>query len=285
MDHDIFNEWHWVSLSPFPWWALGLLGLALITGFYWSAFSLKKQDGWRRGVLLGLRAVSVLALFFLLLEPGKRWMQVTKVKNRVAILLDSSLSMGFSLTSGKQTRYQAAQQIVKSSESFWKELSTRFQVEFFLFDKNLQAINKNQITETAPRGGTTDIANSFRQINSGSDSSRQKLAGIVLISDGADNREWANGLSAADKEKLKEMNVPISAIALGEGQFRDLSVERIEGDDFAFVRNSMEIAATFRVVGFPKGSIPVALKREGQVVATRNLQVQKDGDIRVVLSF
>ncbi len=285
MESSIFNEWRWVSLSPFPWWALGLLGLALIAGFYWSAFSLKKQDGWRRGVLLGLRAASVLVLFLLLMEPGKRWMQVTKVKNRVIVLLDSSLSMGFSLAPGKQTRYQAAQQIIKSSESFWKELSTRFQVDFFIFDKNLQAINRNKIVETAPRGVMTDIANTFRQISSDSDSSRQKLAGIILFSDGADNKEWSKGLSAPDKEKLKEMNVPISVIALGEGRFKDLSVERIEGDDFAFVRNSMEIVATFRVVGFTKGSFPVALKREGQVVATRNLQVQKDGNIKVVFSF
>ncbi|MBI5543464.1 MAG: theronine dehydrogenase, partial [Deltaproteobacteria bacterium] len=113
MDSIVYNEWRLVSLSPFPTWALGLMAVAIAVGVWLSTLALRRESRpGRRWLLLGLRGVAALALIALLLEPGQRLMQTSRVKNRVALLLDRSASMGFPASPGGEPRLETAKKLL-----------------------------------------------------------------------------------------------------------------------------------------------------------------------------
>ncbi|MFN7135614.1 MAG: theronine dehydrogenase, partial [Myxococcales bacterium] len=137
-----------------------------------------------------------------------------------------------------------------------------------------------------PRGGSTDVASALRQTAAGGGAAAgRKLSGVLVVSDGADNAELAAGLTAEAREAIVGLKVPVNTVAVGAGGLKDLAVERVAVDDFAFVRNTIDVEATIRVKGFGSAQVPVTLKREGQLVATRNVHAEGDGAYKVVFSF
>jgi hypothetical protein len=69
----------------------------------------------RRAALVALRAVAALAALLLLAEPALRVVQTTRVRNRLAVLVDRSRSMNFPVEPGGETRVQAAARFVAAS--------------------------------------------------------------------------------------------------------------------------------------------------------------------------
>src|SRR6516165_7055162 len=99
MNPSSFNAWKLVSLSPLPIWALRL-------------------------------SAGAAALFFVL-EPGIRNLQVARMKNRVAVLVDRSASMSFPATPGGKTRTEVVAEYLKSVEPQWSALQDRFTMEVY----------------------------------------------------------------------------------------------------------------------------------------------------------
>jgi uncharacterized membrane protein len=287
LDSSPYNEWRLVSLSPFPAWALGLLALAALAGVALATLSLRREPRpGRRALLLALRLAAAGALVLLLLEPGRRLMQTTRVKNRLVVLLDRSASMGFPAAPGGQSREEVAKALLRGASGALSELAGRFTVELYAFDKDVQAVDPARLPEVSPAGAATDLAGAIRQAAAGGGAAAgRKLSGVVVLSDGADNAELGGGLTPKVKSMLQELKAPVSTIAVGAGGLKDLAVERVAVDDFAFVRNTVEITATFGVHGFGPVEIPVVLKREGRIVVSRVLKATGDGSFPVSFSF
>ena len=74
------------------------------------------------------------------------------------------------------------------------------------------------------------------------------LAGIVLVSDGADNGALADAIDSGDeakaidvKRRLKALGAPVFVVDVAGGELRDLAVSSVKVDDFAFVRSRIEL--------------------------------------------
>ena len=75
-------------------------------------------------------------------------------------------------------------------------------------------------------------------------------------------------------------------VAVGTDAPRDLAVERVAVDDFAFVRSTLTVEATLRARGFGREDVTVLLKREGQVVAQATVKLEPGKETYAVpLSF
>ena len=288
MDPTVYNEWRLVSLSPFPSWALVVLGLAAVAGTVLALHALARETRLaRRRLLLSLRVAAAIALVLLVLEPGRRLIQTTRVKNRVVVLLDRSASMGFPSEPGGASRSEAMLSMIERSSDKLAELSERFTVEMLGFDRDIQTLEPDRLrVQLEPQGAGTDIAAALRQAATGTGAAAgRKLSGIVLVSDGADNAELAEGLDSRARAALEELGVPVSSVIVGGASVKDLAIEKVAVDDFAFVRNTIEVTATLRAHGFGAMEVPVSLKREGRVVATRIAKVDGAGAYPVTFSF
>jgi uncharacterized membrane protein len=282
MNTATFNAWKLVSLSPLPAWALGLLALGLLLGVGLAAWGVRREPSRARRVSLWtLRALAGLAALFFLLEPGVRQLQVARMKNRLAVLVDRSASMGFPVESGGQSRAQAAAAFLQRAAPGLQALQDRYTVEVYGFDPELSPTSAEALLREPPRGGSTDLLGALRSAAAGSQGAR-KLGGVLLLSDGADNAELAQGVSGRARAALRDLGVPVSTVAVGQEALKDLAVERVKADDFAFVRNSLSIEVDVRGRGFSGKDIPVVLSQEGKTVASKTVRLTSPDDVKSV---
>jgi hypothetical protein len=102
---DSIDTWKLVSLSSLPPAVLVALGLALLVSVGLAAWGVRRESSaLRRWLMWSLRALAAISALFFLLEPGVRRLQVARVKNRVAVLVDRSASMTFPVAPKGPTR-------------------------------------------------------------------------------------------------------------------------------------------------------------------------------------
>ena len=240
----------------------------------------------RRAGLTALRAVTALLALFLLVEPAVQLLQTVRVRHRFAVLADASRSMRFPLEGGGPSRAEALSAYLAEHRDELQRLSERVDLEWSTFAGEVTPTDAAAVLKgITPRGGKTDLLGALRAVTAAGSSSR-RLAGVLLLSDGADNGALAGGLSAAARAELQAMKVPVNVVAVGRDAPRDLAVERVAVDDFAFVRNTLTVEVTLKAHGFGAEAFTLVLRREGAVVAQAPVKLVP-GQERVVvpLSF
>jgi uncharacterized membrane protein len=279
-----YNAWKLVSLSGLPTWALVLLGLGLVAGVVLAGLGVRNEPSRRRkAALWTLRILAGLAALFFLLEPGLRLMQVAQVKNRVAVLVDRSASMTFPVDEAGRTRSGVVADWLEAAAPDFQRLSDRFVVEVHGFDPELSPLSVEALRTVPPTGGRTDLLSAIRSVKAGDQGAgARKLSGILLVSDGADNADLAGGVQGAARAALADLGVPVSTFLVGKDGLRDLAVERVKVEDFAFVRNALTVEVEVRARGFPGQSVPVVLSREGSTVASRTVRVTGEDELQTV---
>jgi len=281
LDAPVYDSWRFAALSPLPAWALALAGLVAAASVVLAWRGLRGEPSRRRRALLvALRAASAALALFLLAEPAVQLLQTARVRRRFAVLVDGSRSMGFPVEPGGPSRADAAASLLASRRGELDRLADRVDVEWWGFSTDAAPVDAGN--PPAPRGGRTDLLAALRSAAGGS----RKLAGALLLSDGADNAALAEGLDAAARRELGALGFPVNVVAAGAEAPRDVAIERVAVDDFAFVRNTLTVEATLRVRGYEREEVEVVLRREGAVVASARVKLAPGRDrYTVPLSF
>jgi len=271
----VYNDWRVVLLSPWPTWLLVLLGALAVAGVVLAARGLRKErSGVRKTVLLSLRTVSMLAALFVILEPGVRLLQTAQVRSRLAILIDGSASMQLPTEAGGTSRAAEAAAWLSRVTPALQELEANYSLEYYQYDDGLQPIEASAAVGGLPSTGeTTDLLPSLRALTGGGSHGGRKLAGAVVIGDGTDHGELKAGLGGATRKALEGLKIPVSTVAVGGGAVKDLAIEAVVVEDFAFVRNTVEIEAKVAASAMGTLDVPVVLRREGQVVSQQSVRV------------
>jgi uncharacterized membrane protein len=278
----VYDSWRLASLSPLPGWALALCAVAAgaATWLAWRGIRSEPSRG-RRTLLVALRAASAALALFLLAEPAVQLLQTARVRRRFAVLVDASRSMGFPVEAGGPTRAEAVSRLLASRKGDLAALGDRVDVEWWTFAGDASPADAGGAVP-APRGGRTDLLAALRTASAGS----RKLAGALLISDGADNATLAEGLGGQARAELKALGFPVNVVTAGAEAPRDVAIERVAVDDFAFVRNTLTVEATLRVRGYSREEVEVVLRREGSVAASAKVRLEPGRDrYTVPLSF
>ncbi len=127
MDSSAVDTWKLVSLSGLPVWALWTLGVAVLVAAVLACLGVAKESiAARKWSLWILRILAAVAAIFFLLEPGLRKVQVARVKNRVAVLVDRSASMTFPVAVGEKSRSAAVAESLNSLTPQMEAMKDRF---------------------------------------------------------------------------------------------------------------------------------------------------------------
>jgi uncharacterized membrane protein len=283
-----YNAWRLTALTPLPGWAIALAALAAAGAVLLAVRGLRSEPRRaRRAVLVALRAVAALLALFLLLEPALELLQTARVRNRFAILLDASRSMNFPVERDGEPRAAAAGAFLAKHGAELERLSDRVDLEWYTFGADVAPVDPAEAARGVPgRAGRTDLLGALDAIGSGAGGSTRRLAGALVVSDGADNAALAEGAGPEARAKARALGVPVNAIAVGRSAPKDLAVERVAVDEFAFVRNTVTIEVTLRARGFSDEEVRLVLRREGAVVASATVRLERGRDrYTVPLSF
>lgn len=294
-----FNDWRLVALSPLPHWALALLGFGAVAAVYFAWRGLEPEGrSRRRFTLISLRGVAAGLAFLLVLEPGIELLATTKIRGRVAVLVDQSRSMSLPSSAGGPSRADVAAKLVGNAADR-AALESRFQVEYYGFGEGIWPLDAASLTrktgeEPAPGAPSLRDAEHSYLVPALEEAARsggsRPLAGLVLVTDGADNGVLAEAVgdkarAGEMRDRLKALGTPVFALDATAGELRDISVAAVKVDDFAFVRNTVDVEVDIASNGFGNKVVPVTLERQGQLVVSAPAVLKDSGTTRVKLPF
>jgi uncharacterized membrane protein len=290
----VFNDWRFVALTRLPAWVVGLAAMAALAAVVLAWRGMRAEPrGNRRRVLVLLRGVAAALAVLLVMEPGIELLATTKLRGRVAVLVDRSRSMLLPAAPGGSSRTDAVASVLGDAADR-AALESRFQVDYFAFAEGASpadpaALNA-RIDPQAPGLDRTQVLPSLEEAVRAA--AGRPLAGVVLMSDGADNGVLGDALAeeespemAEARARLKALGTPVHALDAAGGQLKDLAIAAIKVDDFAFVRNTVEVEVELAQRGYGPLAVPVVLEREGQVVTTRDVTVSEGRAATVKLPF
>jgi uncharacterized membrane protein len=268
-----YNEYRWIALTP--WGRTGLIAggavAVAIVALSWRA-SARLGSPLRRAAVVGLRAGAVGAALVLFLEPAVELRQVAREPNRVAILVDDSASMALQDEPGGATRSERARAILAASSATFADWKRHHLLDFYRFGDSVRPSTAESAAAGPAAGRATLLRDALAQVRSryqGSD-----LAGIIVLSDGTATgglRDGAMGAGAADF--LKSLDTHVHGVLAGAPGLKDVAVADVRADEFAFVRTAVKLEAVISSTGFPVRRIPVALRKDGQVLREKWVEV------------
>jgi uncharacterized membrane protein len=260
--------WH-----PYLIW---LLVIAAIFGAYW--FYRKASNvlpaAWRNGLAV-LRSASFLIVILMLSQPVLRLHSVTPQENFVAIAYDSSKSMEIRDGAQSQSRLDVEQRLLQPANNpFLKDLAAKFKLRFFRFSKGAE---RSEAFDIATRhGGVTDLERSLNQVVG--EMAAAPLAGVILVSDGADNNSANLDKTAA---QLRARNIPIYTIGIGIPKFpRDAEVLRVTVPRKVLKDTTVEADVSVVATGYSGQRSKLEVMENERPIQSQEITLGSDGEVK-----
>jgi uncharacterized membrane protein len=251
-----------------------LLGIALIllgaVGFLHGRMStLSVRD---RVILGALRGTAILLLVLALFRPTLVISSAVAQRNVLAVLLDDSRSMRLTDVDDT-TRLALAQNTFGDSTGLMKALAKQYVVRYFRFAADARPI-PGAATLTGA-GTRTDLATALEGARE--ELSGTPVAGIVVVSDGADNGTSDIGAALLG---LRARKIPVYTVGVGRERFpRDIAIERVASPANVLEGANVLVDAGIRVRGLNGQRTTVSVEADGRIVGSEDVVFPESGDI------
>jgi len=243
-----------------------LVGALLILGL--GYLSTAGRPVWVRGAIVTARLVAVSLVLLLLWRPTWRVADVTRGRDRMAVLLDESASMGLPGKGAGRSRMADARRSLAGADGAERGWLRRYAVDYFAYGNGLRRSSRHVLQKTRePKGAGTRLLAALEALR-GRYRGRQ-LAGVVVVSDGRDTGQLQAGLTPELVGRVKGLDVPVNVVPMRAPSLRDVAVVRVIPDDLAFVRNVARVRAELRVSGAGDQAVEVTLRSGGKVLQRR----------------
>jgi len=257
---------------PLPWWlALVLAGAiaALVYAEYRRPLSPLTRI--ERGLLVALRAVALAALALFLFRPIAILPPASARDAIVPVLVDVSRSMRLADADG-QTRLARATALL--ANELGVPLSSHFTTELYSVGDHLAPAKPGALSADARRTDLSGAIAAIRERYRG-----QRVAGIVLISDGGDTGE--SGGSARPGGQAAPADAggpPVFAVGIGSPDGpRDREVVGLAAGDPRLDHSSVDLHVTAVSTGFGRTPFTLRVLGNGQLLDTRRVVPPADG--------
>lgn len=291
------------------WWLWGIFCLGILSACgWWYRRDTRELSQFWRVALFGLRASVWIGLLLIFLDPQERTESEMIRPSRVALLVDTSASMGFPVSAGGTETVEGARRIdtvrsILESGTLIPELRRRHEIELYSFDSRLTAhgmIPKRALESDANEnnhpdwkewltadGQETRLGESLIQLIR--ETSGETLSGIVVFTDGASNGgiESSNAHAAAIASGTRIVTIGLGSV----DQPANLQVQTVQAPTHAHVGDGFQITAFLTGQGMSGRNVTVELLGKDErataplsVLQTKQAMILDDG-IPVGVSF
>lgn len=232
----------------------------------------------QRAALAFLRLGALALVLFALFKPTLIVATVVPQENFLGVLFDDSRSMR--IADGATSRDETLTSLFNPSAPLVSQLADRFRLRTFRFSERADRVS--DAGELAFDGRRTDLSRALEHARR--ELAAVPLAGLVVVSDGADNASESLTETILD---LKAAGVPVHVVALGaERLSRDVEVRRIELPRTALRGSTVPVDVELAQSGLDGQEVTVEIHDEGRIVGTRRVTLPDgDGTVTVRLHF
>ena len=229
-----------------------------------------------RLVLVALRLAALAVLLVCLFRPTLILKAAVPQQNFLAVLVDNSRSMAIADRDGQARSAFVQQQLNGPNAKLLTALSQRFVVRLFSF-----ASSSDRIQSTADLkfdGTATRLSQALDRARD--ELAGLPLAGLVMISDGADTTDAAIDESLAS---LKARSIPVFTVGVGQEQFaRDIQVTRVETPRAVLKGTALVVDVVLSQTGYGGRTVPLSVEDDGRIVNTQEVKLPPDGESATV---
>src|SRR5205809_2922420 len=221
--------------------------------------------------LVALRAATFGVLAFIFLRPVLNISTVLPQESYLAVVIDNSESMKIK-DDGQISR---AEQLQKQFEAtnFFKRLSDKFKVRTYRFDNAAERIDRpEQVTFEGKRTRLESATDLLHQ-----ELGTVPLAGVVLITDGADNasKQWTESLS-----KLEARKIPFYTVGVGsENIIREAEVVKVSALRQSLKESTAVVDVSYRSHGFSGRKATLYIRENNVLLKSEQVVLPPDGEI------
>ncbi|MEO7456058.1 MAG: hypothetical protein ABIY52_07330 [Gemmatimonadaceae bacterium] len=268
----VFQRGDLIVAPVIPAWLLlvvGIAAVALIVVTYRRVQAVTNTD---RAVLAGLRVVAVGLVLACLLRPTAVISSAVAQRNVLAVVLDDSRSMRLKDVNDG-TRLSAVQRVFADTSALMKKLSEKFALRVFRFGADAGPLSSANALTGA--GARTDLAAALDMTRE--DLSGMPLAGVIVVSDGADNGGGDIGSSLL---ALRARRVPVYTVGVGQERFaRDIAVDRVTAPATVLAGSTVLVEAAIGLRNAGGEKTIATVEANGRIVASEEIKLPSDGDV------
>lgn len=269
----VFEEGEFVFAAPAStrvW--LGVAGVVAASAIATYTIARGRSTVADRGVMAGLRVALVAVLLFCLLQPALVVSTVVPQQNFVGVLIDDSRSMSLENEDGTVRSDFVAEAFTPEQSDLLTRLSERFVLRFFRF---------SDVADRIDGPGELTFSGTHSNIGRALDAARDELAGVplaglVLVSDGADNDD--RPLTEA-LVPLQAAAVPVFTVGVGDEAIEpDIELGRVELPRDVLEGANLMVDVVVTQHGFGQRSVPIVVEGDGQILAEETIELGPDGE-------
>jgi uncharacterized membrane protein len=229
-----------------------------------------------RFVLVGLRLAALAVLLFCLFRPTLILKAAVPQQNFLGILIDDSRSMSIADRDGQPRSAFIQEQLHGPNAQLLAALSQKFVVRFFRFSSSSDRVGT---------AGDLKYAGTSTRLAPALDRARDELAGLplaglVMVSDGADTSDAAIDETLAG---LKARSIPVFTVGVGQERFaRDVQVTRVETPRAVLKGTALVVDVVLSQTGYGGKTVPLSVEDDGRIVSTQEVTLPADGESATV---
>ena len=245
--------------------ALGWFAVVRLRGVSWPD----------KAVLGGLRSLVFLLIGACLLRPTLVLSRAIAQRNVLAVVIDDSRSMAVG-DAADGTRLAAVQRAFADSATLMQQLGGRFAVRFFRAGADASPLaDRAGLVATATRTDLAAVLADTREALAD-----MPLAGIVLVSDGAQN---GSGDLDDTLLRLSAAGVPVHTVGVGTPRFaRDVGIDALRLPDDALLGGEAPGEVVLRLRGVGDERLTLSVEAAGRLVGVDTILAPAGRDLMVV---
>src|SRR6185295_11619098 len=226
--------------------------------------------------LVALRLAVVCVLLICLFRPTLILKAAVPQQNFLGVLIDDSRSMSIADRDGQPRSAFVQEQLNGPTSPLLAALSQKFVVRFFRFSSSSDRVNA--AAELKYGGTATRLAPALDRARD--ELAGLPLAGLVMVSDGADTSDAAIDETLAG---LKARSIPVFTVGVGQERFaRDVQVTRVETPRSVLKGTSLVVNVVLTQTGYAGSKVPLNVEDEGRIVGTQEVTLPPDGESTTV---
>lgn len=245
-----------------PWWGYALAcAAALVCAWLAYARVAVQLTRGQRALLTALRALTLLLIVVVLLRPVT-FVQAPGVRDSVvALLVDVSRSMR--LADLGVPRIERARSLVQDLQA---SIGVDFRTELLTFGESLGRADVRHLSAEARRSDLSGALGALADRYRG-----QRLAGVVVLSDGGDTAAQEAGTS-------RPLDVPVFAVGIGNPATpRDREIINLTAGEPLLSESSVDLSVSATNGGFGTAPLQLRLTENGRPIETRQVTPPADG--------